>query len=109
MLIIKNKNTKWKILIFLISILITSCTVNDKEAFDDMLYEAKKLFSNMTNEPPETSSNNNELRKIDAEKDVETREKDKKTSTEIGEDGEELKKSENVAQKDLVKSREAVK
>ena len=51
MLIIKNKNTKWKILIFLISILITSCTVNDKEAFDDMLYEAKKLFSNMTNEP----------------------------------------------------------
>ena len=38
-------------LIFLISILITSYTVNDKEAFDDMLYEAKKLFSNMTNDP----------------------------------------------------------
>ena len=44
MLIIKNKITKWKILIFLISILTTSCTVNDKEAFDDMLYEAKAFF-----------------------------------------------------------------
>ena len=106
MLIIKNKNTKWKILIFLISILITSCTVNDKEAFDDMLYEAKKLFSNITKEPSEINSDNNEFRKIDAKSDVETREKDKKTSTEIGDDRGALKKSENVSEKDFINSRE---
>ena len=106
MLIIKNKSTKWKILIFLISILITSCTVNDKEAFDDMLYEAKKLFSNITKEPPEINSDNNELREIDAKRDAETRKKDKKTSTEIGYDEGALKESENVAQNDLVNSRE---
>tara|TARA_B100001248_G_scaffold262426_2_gene258344 strand:+ start:907 stop:2451 length:1545 start_codon:yes stop_codon:yes gene_type:complete len=106
MLIIKNKNTKWKILIFLISILITSCTVNDKEAFDDMLYEAKKLFSNITKEPPEINSDNNEFRKIDAKKDVETGEKDKKTSTETVDDKGALKKSEIVSQKDFVNSRE---
>ena len=91
MLMIKNKNIKWKILIFLISILTTSCTVNDKEAFDDMLYEAKKLFSNITKEPLEINSDNNQLREIDEKRDVETREKDEKTSTEIGDEGEALK------------------
>ena len=108
MLIIKNKNKKLKILIFLISILITSCTVNDKEAFDDMLYEAKKLFSNITKEPLEINSDNNQLREIDEKRDVETREKDEKTSTEIGDEGEALKRSENESQKDLVDSTEVL-
>ena len=38
------KNTK--ILIFLISIVISSCAVNDKEPFD-IINEAKKLFNNL--------------------------------------------------------------
>ena len=72
MLIIKNKIIKWKILIFLISILTTSCTVNDKEAFDEMLYEAKKLFSNITKENQEINSENNELRETDVKRDLQT-------------------------------------
>ncbi len=106
MLIIKNKIIKWKILIFLISILTTSCTVNDKEAFDEMLYEAKKLFSNITKENQEINSENNELRETDAKRDLQTREKDKKTSNENGYDEGVLKELENVAQNDLVNSRE---
>ena len=38
------KNTK--MLIFLISIVISSCAVNDKEPFD-IINEAKKLFNNI--------------------------------------------------------------
>ena len=72
MLIIKNKIIKWKILIFLISILTTSCTVNDKEAFDEMLYEAKKLFSNITKENQEINSENSELRETDVKRDLQT-------------------------------------
>ena len=106
MLIIKNKIIKWKILIFLISILTTSCTVNDKEAFDEMLYEAKKLFSNITKENQEINSQNNELRETDVKRDLQTREKDKKTSNENGYDKGVLKELENVAQNDLVNSRE---
>ena len=41
------KNTK--ILIFLISIVISSCAVNEKEPFD-IINEAKKLFNNIAGE-----------------------------------------------------------
>ena len=41
------KNTK--MLIFLISIFISSCAVNDKEPFD-IINEAKKLFNNIAGE-----------------------------------------------------------
>ena len=49
MLILKKIHKRRKIFILLISIVITSCSVNDKKGFD-LIYEARKLIANIADE-----------------------------------------------------------
>ena len=66
--IIKNS----KALFLLISIVITSCSVNDKEAFD-IIDEAKKFLSNITNEDQNINESKNEIEVINTDKSEEVK------------------------------------
>ena len=66
--IIKNS----KALFLFISIVITSCSVNDKEAFD-IIDEAKKFLSNITNEDQNINDSKSKIEVINTEKSEEVK------------------------------------
>ena len=69
MLKLKNIKKTTKVLFLFISIVITSCSVNDKEPFD-IIHEAKKILSNITNDK-KSKDEHEEIKSIDAEKNLE--------------------------------------